>query len=269
MMQLSISNIAWKKEQDEEIYRFMQENGFTGLEIAPTRIFPELPYEHLKEAEIWSKRLKKEYGFSISSMQSIWFGKTQALFGADEEREALLKYTKQAIDFAAAAECGNLVFGCPKNRVVPDGQTMDWADEIAACFFKELADYAAHKGTVLALEANPVIYNTNYINDTASALRMIEKVNSRGFLFNLDVGTIIQNGETLEQLSESVSKINHVHISEPGIEALTSRELHGDLLRLLKGKGYQKFISIEMKTQERVENIKNAMRYMREVFEQI
>ena len=73
-MQLSMSNIAWKKEQDEEIYRFMQENGFTGLEIAPTRIFPELPYEHLKEAEIWSKRLKKEYGFSISSMQSIWFG---------------------------------------------------------------------------------------------------------------------------------------------------------------------------------------------------
>ena len=57
MMQLSMSNIAWKKEQDEEIYRFMQENGFTGLEIAPTRIFPELPYEHLKEAEIWSKRL--------------------------------------------------------------------------------------------------------------------------------------------------------------------------------------------------------------------
>lgn len=269
MMQLSISNIAWKKEQDEEIYRVMQENGFTGLEIAPTRIFPEAPYDHLKEAEAWSKQLKKEYGFSISSMQSIWFGKTQSMFGTNEEREALLNYTKKAIDFAAAVECGNLVFGCPKNRAVPGDKTMEWADEAALCFFQELGDYAAQKGTVLALEANPPIYNTNYINDTVSALRMINKVNSRGFLFNFDTGTMIQNGESLEPIAEAVSKINHVHISEPGIETITPRELHRDLLRLLKEKGYQKFISIEMKTQEQAHSVKKSMRYIREIFEQI
>ena len=44
-MKLSMSNIAWKEEQDAYIYENMRELGFDGLEIAPTRIFQEMPYE--------------------------------------------------------------------------------------------------------------------------------------------------------------------------------------------------------------------------------
>ena len=40
--QLAISNIAWHKEDDEAVYTAMQQAGFTGLEIAPTRIFTDL-----------------------------------------------------------------------------------------------------------------------------------------------------------------------------------------------------------------------------------
>ena len=32
--QLSISNIAWHKEDDEAVYTAMQQAGFTGLELA-------------------------------------------------------------------------------------------------------------------------------------------------------------------------------------------------------------------------------------------
>ena len=49
-MKLSISNIAWSADQDEKVYGMMQQLGFTGLEIAPTRIFPEKPYEDLTKA---------------------------------------------------------------------------------------------------------------------------------------------------------------------------------------------------------------------------
>ena len=48
--QLSISNIAWHKEDDEAVYTAMQQAGFTGLELAPTRIFSETPYENLTSA---------------------------------------------------------------------------------------------------------------------------------------------------------------------------------------------------------------------------
>lgn len=99
----------------------------------------------------------------------------------------MLDYTKKAIDFAAAIGCKNLVFGCPRNRSLPAG-----ADEsVAVAFFKELGEYAYSKGTAIGMEANPPIYNTNYINDTKSALELIEQVDSKGFKLNLDVGTRI------------------------------------------------------------------------------
>ena len=48
--QLAISNIAWLKDDDEAVYTAMQQAGFTGLELAPTRIFAEAPDENLTSA---------------------------------------------------------------------------------------------------------------------------------------------------------------------------------------------------------------------------
>ena len=113
-MKLSISNIAWEASADEQMQQKLQELNFQGLEIAPTRIFPSSPYDNLPEAKTWAEALHRKYGLTIPSMQSIWFGRQEMLFGAEAEREALLAYTKKAIDFAAAMGCHNLVFGCPK-----------------------------------------------------------------------------------------------------------------------------------------------------------
>jgi len=115
-MKLSISNIAWDSMNDSQIYQLMRKYKFNGLEIAPTKIFSENPYEKLEEAKNWNKKLKKKYGFEICSMQAIWYGKQERLFGSSEEREQLENYTKKAIDFAKIIECKNLVFGSPKNR---------------------------------------------------------------------------------------------------------------------------------------------------------
>jgi sugar phosphate isomerase/epimerase len=263
MKGLSISNIAWTEDNDREVYGLMKEFSFKGLEIAPTRIFKEAPYEKLKEAGEWSQRLKQDYGLCISSMQSIWYGRNEMLFGSEGEREVLLNYTRSAIDFAEAVGCGNLVFGCPRNRNIPDG-----ADErIAVSFFRELGDYAASKNTVLAMEANPPVYNTNYINDTLSALELAEEVASPGFLLNLDIGTMIANSEDLSVLSGREGLINHVHISEPGLKVIGHRELHRELADFLRGCGYDKYVSIEMGRQEDISVIKEVMSYVSGLFD--
>ena len=142
MFKLSISNIGWAAENDAVVYEWMKKYGFSGLEIAPTRIFPEAPYDRNGAAKVWSENLKNEYGFQISSMQSIWFGKQEKLFGTPEERKILLDYTKKAIDFSAAIGCKNLVFGCPRNRYLPEGMN----DDIAVSFFRELGNYAIEHG---------------------------------------------------------------------------------------------------------------------------
>lgn len=174
-MKLSVSNIGWREEQDREILTWMREYGYSGLEIAPTRIFPENPYNKLTEAKRWAEKIKNDYGFTIPSMQSIWFGRKENIFGAEAERRVLIAYTQKAINFAERIGCKNLVFGCPRNRNLPVG--VDAGTAVA--FFRELGDYAAAHHTVIGMEANPPIYKTNYINDTASAFRLIEEVDRK------------------------------------------------------------------------------------------
>ena len=261
-MKLSISNIGWPAEQDEQVYDLMKKYEYTGLEIAPTRIFPDSPYEKLDKAKIWSENLKKQNGFDIPSMQSIWYGRQEKIFGSDEERKTLIDYTKKAIDFASVIGCKNLVFGCPRNRNV-----LDNADtSVAVGFFRELGEYALERGTVIGMEANPPIYNTNYINDTLSALQLIKEVNSEGFLLNLDVGTMIQNNELVSELKCNVHLINHVHISEPGLKQVKERELHKELKQILMNENYTGFISIEIGNLESIENLSKIMQYVKEIY---
>lgn len=66
-MNLSASNIGWTSDFDDEIYMFLSDNDFNGLEIAPTRIFPTAPYEQAKEAHLFALRLKNDHGLVISS----------------------------------------------------------------------------------------------------------------------------------------------------------------------------------------------------------
>lgn len=263
-MRLSISNIGWDAGNDAAVYRLMKKYDYSGLEIAPTRIFLDSPYEHLIDAKKWAKELKDKEGFIVPSIQSIWFGRQEKIFGTMDERQTLVDYTKKAIDFAEVIGCGNLVFGCPRNRNIPEDADLS----IAVTFFKELGDYAAEHNTVIGMEANPPIYNTNYINDTKAALELIEQVDSEGFKLNLDVGTMIQNGESVGELIGRVHYINHVHVSEPGLKLIEQRNLHQELMELLIEEGYQGFVSIEMAKREDISEIKQVLKYVKGICKQ-
>ena len=261
-MRLAVSNIAWGAADDDKVYTLLKQNGYEGVEIAPTRVFPNCPYDDLKAASGWMQWMKKAYGLCVPSMQSIWYGRQERLFGAEEERRQLIDYTMKAIDFAESIGCRNLVFGCPRNRVLPEGMT----DEAAVTFFHAMGDYAVQHHTVIGMEANPPIYNTNYINDTAAALDMIHRVNSPGFRLNLDVGTMIFDDEDVELLAGHVSLINHVHISEPGLKPIQERALHSRLARVLRNEKYQHFVSIEMGLMHDLNNLGDILAYVRDVF---
>ena len=259
---LAISNIAWAAENDAEAWDLMHRLGFGGMEIAPTRIFPENPYDHLDEARNWSRKLKDDQGFVVPSMQSIWYGRKENIFASAQERESLLDYTKSAIGFAAACGISNLVFGCPRNRNMPENANPD--DAIA--FFGDIARYASQHGCVIGLEANPPMYHTNYINETAQALAVIDQVAHPGLRLNLDLGTVIANGESLEILRNRIDVIHHVHVSEPGLKVIEKRDLHRELAQMLKNGGYNGFVSIEMGRVDSMATLEQTMQYVQNVF---
>jgi sugar phosphate isomerase/epimerase len=255
-MLLSASNIAWPAERDDEMYSFLRNNGFTGIEIAPTRIFPERPYERLADAKLFAERLYSEYGLRISSMQSIWYGRMENIFHSPDERAALIEYTKKAIGFANATNCGNLVFGCPKNRNVPNGAA--GADEIAAEFFTQIAGCAAAIGASIALEPNPPFYGTNFINTTAQAFGFVKYLGNSGLRVNADLGTMIAYDEPVSLLAENIGFISHIHISEPKLAPIEKRQLHKEILSL----PFEKYCSIEMENCGDLEILKRAVAYV-------
>lgn len=262
-MKLSISNIAWAAEHDVDMYAFLKNSGFTGLEIAPTRLFPDNPYEHISEAKDYSAKLKEEYGLCIPSMQSIWFGRQEKIFGSEKERHVLIEYTRVACKFAQALGCRNLVFGNPRNR-----ETLDVAGDYpkATAFFHAIGEIALEYDTIIAIEANPTIYNTHFINYTEQAVELAYKSNTRGVKVNFDLGTIIQNGEDVHYIADVADYINHIHISEPYLAPIdcTHRGMQKFLLDFSK-KLEHVFVSIEMGNKQELPVVKDTINYIREL----
>ncbi len=260
-MKLSISNIAWDIKYDEEIYKYLKSMDFEGLEIAPTRLIPYDPYNSIDKSVEIAKYIEEEYNLIISSMQSIWFGRMENIFGTEEDRDILISYTDKAIEYAKSINCKNLVFGCPKNRNIDNFNKYN----IAIDFFRKLGEHAEQNNVVIALEPNPIIYNTNFINYTADAISFVKEINSRGLMVNLDLGTVIWNNENLKWILDDISIINHIHVSEPYLEQIKPREIHKKLKCLLLEKGYSNYVSIEMKNTGDVDKVKSTVDYINEV----
>lgn len=258
-MKLSISNIAWENKYDEEIYSFLKSVGVEAIEIAPTKIFGENPYSQIERAKKWATEIRRDFGLQISSMQSIWYGVTENIFGADAERKKLIEYTKEAVLFAQAIGCKNIVFGCPKNR---DTENTSEKIGIACDFFHEIGEFAFAHGTCISLEANPVIYNTRFMNCTKEAVEVAKKCQSFGIKINYDLGAAIYNGEKLEDIYEFRDLINHVHISEPNLKLIRNDEkLHRKLFDILRTANYENYVSIEMGTQH-IDDVKHTVEYV-------
>ncbi|MBR2696645.1 MAG: sugar phosphate isomerase/epimerase [Parasporobacterium sp.] len=282
-MKFAVSNIAWSPDEDTSMYEYLCEQRLA-LEIAPTRIIPwddsntlgrmAGPYDRIRDAANWAKNLYAKYGLNVVSMQSILNGVKANMYGKQEERRFLTDYMKSAIDFAAAVKCRNLVFGCPLNRRIPDGFPLPEAGKVAIDFFSEVAMYAAQQGTCVSIEANPAIYNTNFINYTSQAFDLVRCIArevgrnaSKAFRVNFDVGTVITNGENIFELltDDNIALINHVHFSEPNLRVIRQRKEHFDIIRLLEEAGYDRYISLEMRMPEQQSELIEAIEYIKKM----
>ena len=264
-MKLSISNIAWSTENDISMYELLLAKHIDGLEIAPTRIFPKNPYAKIQDAKKYADFIKANYQLAISSLQSIWYGRQENIFSSLNEINELFQYTKQAIDFASAIKCKNLVFGCPRNRNINSPNNIQMLENVHT-FLIDIGNYAYEHNTFFSIEPNPVIYNTNFINTTNEAIKLVTKLDCPGLKINLDIGTIIYNDENIDALD--FSYINHIHISEPELKKIKTRDIHKEILSLAKSQNYSGYVSIEMGLSD-LYTIEKTLDYLLELNEKV
>jgi sugar phosphate isomerase/epimerase len=246
-MKLAMSAIAWEPADDDPAARILREHGFSGVELAPTKIFPRP--DAAGDAGIAACRAAWERrGLPIVALQALLFGRPElTVFG--ETRETTIDYLSRIIRLGARLGAGALVFGSPKNRVrgsLPLAQA--W--ESAVAFFRRLADVAVEAGTCLCIEPNPPQYGADFILDSKEALRLVEEVGSPGFGLHLDAACARLAGEDFPaRLRASAHVLRHVHISEPDLAPVRAEgtvELPV-IAAALRDISYAGYVSIEMK----------------------
>ena len=268
-MKLSVSNIAWQSNEKEKIFPLLSLYGFSGLEFAPGLLTQENENAYFCDNDKLNKisEYYKNHNLKFTSMQSILYGcENAALFENETKRERLLDYVKHAIDFASKLNVKNLVFGAPKNRIVPETMTKNEADIIAREIFKEIGNYAFSKNTKVSLEPNAKEYGTNWLTTTKDTIDFLLSLDNSGIALNLDLGTMIINSENTDIIKNNVNLINHVHISAPFLQMLDpfNLDFYKTVIEYLSTNGYNGWYSLEMKRpdKETFDNIKKTLDFI-------
>lgn len=263
-MKFSISNIAWPKEWDEKLLIELGKLGFDAIEIAPNRTIEEGYESSESQIDSWNTFYLNQFN-EISSMQSLLFKVNTPIFESNENMKYILEILKKGIIFASKLRVKTLVFGSPSIRNVYNNEQI----LRSKVFFKELANYATLYHIDIAIEPNPKIYNTNFLNSTKDAIDFVTDLNVPNLGVNLDFGTIIVNDEDIHDIitKDSLSRIKHVHISEPYLVKVdfSRKDDHLILLKKLVALNYREYISIEMKSGCSFEEIIEVLKYIKAI----
>jgi sugar phosphate isomerase/epimerase len=246
-VKLAMSAIAWEPPDDDEAARILREHGFTGVELAPTKIFAHP--DKSTDTEIAACRAAWDArGLRIVALQALLFGRPDlTVFG--DARDATIEYLSGVIHLAARLGAGALIFGSPRNRArgsLPMAQAWPRAVEI----FRMLGAVATKAGTCLCIEPNPPRYGADFVTTSTEALQLVEEVASPGFGLHLDAACARLAGEDFPaRLRASARALRHVHLSEPDLDPVRDSGTV-DLPRVataLRDISYTGYVSVEMR----------------------
>lgn len=247
-MKLAVSNIAWPQVEESKYLPWIKSLGCDGIEIAPSLLWNDPILSTETERRNFRKKIENE-GLQIVALQSILFNRPDlGLFRGDMVEKETIDYLKGLCQVAADVGAGVLVFGSPRNRRrgdLPIAQAMDETID----FFRRVAPEASRCGVCFGLE--PLRSDeTDFITKAAEATEIIQAVGNPGLKLHLDAKALWAEGPQPDAVLEKVmDQLVHYHISEPELKEIgsTGQVNHPALGKALQAKGYDRFVSIEMR----------------------
>lgn len=269
-MKLSISNIAWNRYEDRAIRTILQEEKIFGVEIAPGIVWDDPTQRTPPEIKEY-KKFWHEAHISVVALQGILFGHEELkLFGSMAARKEMHDYIIAILELADRLGAPIIVFGSPKNKTIPDSMSRENAYDIAYDFFNSLGYTAQKHGIVIAIEANPKQYGTNFLTTTNEAVQFVQNLAHPHVKLQLDIGTMTANKEQYATTTHhAMTQTAHIHISEPDLMPIPQPNTHhvvisktlGDIL-------YPGFTSIEMRGKQKsnIQQITKSIAYVKRVY---
>lgn len=247
-MRLAISNIAWPADREPEVADRLAAFAVAGIEIAPTKVWPS-PLSAPASAVAEYRRFWETRGLPIVALQSLLFEKP-ALRIFEQPRIAM-EYLCGMIDLGGRLGASALVFGSPKNRLVSPRSAADVRRE-AIEFFRTLGDRAIAANTCLCIEPNPTAYGCDFLTTAGEAQHLVETIDHPGVRLHLDSACLaLACDDAGPAVFAAGSLLRHYHVSEPNLAPVGGASFdHRPFGDALRNAGYDRWISIEMKTPE-------------------
>lgn len=260
-MKLAISNIAWLDEEDYRVLSTLQHHQVKGVEIAPTRIWPNW-HGATEASAVELKNRMNDFNLSIPAMQAVLYNKPECkLFGNVSEQKAFKDHLKFIADIAASLGASNVVLGAPQNRQLHGLDTQSAKVDAIKIFF-ELGEFYRSRHVHLCIEPNPIDYHCNFIVNAKEGADLVTAVNSPGFKLHLDSAALYLAKDLDNLTFENInSLLKHFHVSEPYLNSFDQPEVpHKNLGDLLSSSNYNQWISIEMRAQPNNDSLPTILR---------
>ena len=252
-MKLAISNIAWSHSRLGYYLAMIRSLGCDGVELAPSCIWPEPIYASSEERKYIREIINKN-NLQLTGFHALLYTRPDLqLFKDRNNLSNTIRYLQSLSDLCAELGGRVLVLGSPSNRSTRGrdyGQCIEWATEA----FFNIAQYSARREIMFCLE--PLSPNeTDFVDSSIAGLDLVKDVNHPNCRLHLDTKSIINSNEDVDYIvTQCYPYLEHVHVGDPDLMPPGSTGYdHKKFGEALRGLGYEKFVSIEM----RKENVVN------------
>lgn len=245
-MRWAFSNLGFPHEAPAA-WQLLREHGVTGIEVAPTRIWPNWQGMNMHAAREYRTKLD-DAGFTVPALQAVLYARAEArLFDPSGER-VFLAHMSEVARLAQDLGAPVVVWGAPKQR---DRGTLsdEAAMEHLTPLLQQLAGVYENHDTCLCIEPNPRRYGCNFVVNAQEGLELVRRVDRKGFGLHLDAAGMFLEGDDLKTLWPTVGKaLRHFHISEPDLGDFCAPQVpHEKNLDVLRKQRYQGWCSVEMR----------------------
>lgn len=260
-MKYSISNIAWKEISIDTIGPILKDSLISGIEIAPTLIWPKFPAVTDFEIEQFLHKISS-FDLKISGFQSLMFGHPEYQILDSDYQVEIVNHFEKVITVAKKAGAKILVFGSPRNRIKGDRNETVAIDD-AVNFFKKIEPLLMKNEITLTLEPNSPQYGADFMTSYAEVIKICRIINSAWIRPQIDTGCMSMVNEDAVRAYQSMVP-GHIHISEPNLEPVVQNEPIRIFINHLITNNFQGWVVLEMLTNSQLaENqIINAIKWL-------
>lgn len=198
---LVVSNLCWTQAcaNEARALAVLRRFGISKIEVAVTA------------CQGWNDPpgdIKQRYsGFEVYSMQSLFYGVDCNIF---EDSDGFLKHWARVAGVAAELGAKRLVFGSPKNRLVPSGMGAEEARSLFVAAFRRVSDML--DGSIVCIEHNAPEYGCNFVTTVSEAESIVDAIDRKNVMINLDTGNAEMTGCRVSPVPRATC---HIQVSAP------------------------------------------------------